>query len=888
MDEEVRFVGRDREIAVLQQVWDTVRRGDVRVVRVGGVAGIGKTALVRHFLGTAGAASVVWASGDEDEAELPWGVLAQIMPGTPVDGSANPTFVAHMLAARLTGAERVIVVDDAQWADRLSMAAVRLAARRLAAVPVLIIVLHQSTELDDGWRRLLDSDRGVRVELTGLPPADLVRLAVSAGHPGLSMAGAARLYEHTGGHPLHVRHLLDELPMHSIVFGHGSLPAPRGIATATRARLASCQPATRDLVAAGAVIGRRFSLAQARQLSEVTVEAVTEAVAARLLEEIPGSMGQDLAFTSTLVRGLVYHDLDRTRRRTLHLLAAQGGGAGVVWHRIAAADGPDARLADDIEREAAEHLAQGRLLPAAVYLRHALDLTPPGQDRRRRLLTTFEALLVVGDVASTLRYEGELTAESGAWADYVVAYQLLLAGQVSDANALFGRALASVRAGEPGMVGQPDDLEARIAGQLAIIAVLTQSWQEMISHGAAAVATARTPWVAAHAWYARAIGLAVSGRGAEALTELSTVDSPGAPGGLDGLVARGIVRLWTDDLDGAARDLTTAVERAIRGENLRVAQALGYLGEVEYRRGALDEAVLHAELAVGDAEENNRFWDFALLHALASYPLAARGEWEKAESHVAAAATWAPKIGTPAALAYAAAAKAEVARARGDAVALLAAAEELEMFYPGREPGTSLLGPLRADALSQLGRTEDATDALAAFTANLTGPDRASTQVAVTRIRAQLALATDNHDEALRECAQALRLARAVGMPIEAARVELLMGTCQAALGRRAAAERTLRSVFRQFDLLGARAYAALTRQAGDAAGLSLDTPSSALGDLTRAEQAVVTLVCQGRSNPEIAEQLVLSRKTIEFHLTNVFRKLDVASRGELRRVLAE
>jgi DNA-binding CsgD family transcriptional regulator len=46
--------------------------------------------------------------------------------------------------------------------------------------------------------------------------------------------------------------------------------------------------------------------------------------------------------------------------------------------------------------------------------------------------------------------------------------------------------------------------------------------------------------------------------------------------------------------------------------------------------------------------------------------------------------------------------------------------------------------------------------------------------------------------------------------------------------------------------------------------------------------------VCQGRSNREIAERLVLSTKTVEFHLTNVFRKLDVSSRGELRLVLAE
>lgn len=883
MDGELRFVGRDRELAVLQRVWGAVRGGDVRVVRVGGVAGIGKTALVRHFLRGVGAA-VVWASGDEEEAELPWGVLTQLTADS-LDSATNPVFAAHMFAARLKGAERVVVIDDAQWADRLSMAAIRLAVRRLAGEPLLVFVIHQDAEVDDGWRRLLDSERGVRLDLAGLPPTDLVRLAVSTGHPGLSLAGAARLYEHTGGHPLHVRHLLDELPMHAIVFGHGSLPAPSGIAAAMRSRLAACRPATRDLVAAGAVIGRRFSLAQARQLGDVTVDAVAEAIGARLLEEIPGSLGQDLAFTSTLVRGLVYHDLDRAQRRRLHLLAARDGG---VWHRIAASDGPDARLADDIERAAAEHLEQGRLLPAAVYLRHALDLTPAGPARRRRLLTTLEVLLVVGDIATTARYQGELAAESGAWAEYVAGYQLMLTGQVTEAKAMLDHALAAVRDGSGTTAGQPDDLDSRIATQLVIIAVMTKSYDEMIDHGAAAVATARAPWVAAHACLARSLGLTLAGGGADALAELSDVDDPGAPSGLSGLVARGMVRLWTDDLDGARRDLTAAVDRAIRGETMRTAQALGFLGEVEYRRGALDEAVLHAELAVGDAEENNRSWDYAMLHALASYPLAAQGEWEKADSHAAAAATWARKVGTPSALAYAAGAKAAMAQARGDATTLLAAAEELEAFYPWRESGTSLLGPLRADALSQLGRTTEAAEALEAFNAKLIHQDRLSTQVAVHRVLAQLAAATGNHRAALDDCARALQLAGTVGLPLEAARVELLTGTYQAALGRRAAAERTLRSALRQFTLLGAQAYAALTRLASDAAGLSLDAPPAALGDLTRAERAVVTLVCQGRSNREIAERLVLSTKTVEFHLTNVFRKLDVTGRGELRRVLAE
>jgi ATP/maltotriose-dependent transcriptional regulator MalT len=349
------------------------------------------------------------------------------------------------------------------------------------------------------------------------------------------------------------------------------------------------------------------------------------------------------------------------------------------------------------------------------------------------------------------------------------------------------------------------------------------------------------------------------------------------------LVARGVIRLWTDDVDGARQDLAAAVQRATRGEILRIGQALGFLGEVEYRRGALREAVLHTQLAVGDAEENERSWDYALLHALASYPLAAQGEWARAESHAAASTAWALGTGSPSGLAYAAASRAAIATARGDASALLAAAEELELIYPANEPGTHLAGPARADALSQLGRPAEAADALDSFTAKLIRTDRRSTRLAIARVRAQVWAATGDHVAALAECELARRLAREIGFPLEAARIDLLTGTCQAALGRRAAAERSVRSALRQFTGLGASAYAALTLRAAGEHGIAPAAPSAALLALTPAERAVVTLVGQGLANRAVAERLVLSQKTVEFHLTNVFRKLD-----ELRRVLAE
>lgn len=899
------FVARHRELSLLQQAWEAARRGEARVVGVAGVAGIGKTALIRRFVETTPPTTLLWVSGDEAESDLPWGVVEQLARGLreplaafrdPAQVHTDAAGVGQALASRLRRAtDLILVVDDAQWCDAPSMTALRVAARRLSTDAVLVVVacrtstmMADSDILDDGWRRMLDSDRGALIVLDGLPAADLHRLAVSCGHPGLPPAGAARLHAHTGGHPSYVRQILDRVPIRSIVYGLGPLPAPATIARPMAARLASCRPSTRELVVAGAVVGARFSLAKVRDLLDGidVAGSATEAIDAGLVEEVPGTSGQELAFTSPLARSVAYHEAGWARRRELHRRAALKGQAEALWHRIAAADGPDDRLAHDLEQAARAHQARGELAPAAMHLHHALDLTPSGPRRTPRLLAAVEATLVVGDVATAMEHQGELAAvEPSPWSDYVAGYQLLLAGRLAEARERLDRALATVRT-DPPAESQPSDLVARISTQLALIGILTLSYDEMVQHGATAAATAREPWVASFASFMRAVGLAVAGRSAEALADLADADTPGAVSGLDGTVARGVIRLWTDDLAGAHTDLTSALTRAIRGEPLRIVQALGFLGEVEYRRGQLDEAVLHTSVAVGDSEENNRVWDYPLLHAQASYPLAAQGEWQQAEWHAEQASTWARRGGVPADLAHAAASQAAIAQAMDDPERLLAAAERMERVYPAREPGTHLAGPVRADALSQLGRATQAREALDAFLARLPTIDRVSVRMSVARIRAQIAAAEGDHAEALAHCAEAAGHAHAVGLALEAARIELLTGTCHSAMGRRAAAERCLRSALEQFGRIGAMAYVNQTMRAADRAGLRLGAPAAPLAALTTAERAVAALACQGLSNRRIAERLVVSVKTVEFHLTNAFRRLDVSTRAELRRVV--
>jgi DNA-binding CsgD family transcriptional regulator len=377
--------------------------------------------------------------------------------------------------------------------------------------------------------------------------------------------------------------------------------------------------------------------------------------------------------------------------------------------------------------------------------------------------------------------------------------------------------------------------------------------------------------------------MALAGHGAQALADLG---ARGLSPGLEPLVARGVVELWTDDLSGAGRHLGEAVNRAYRGEALRVNQALAFLGDAEYRSGQLDESVLHTELAVGDAEENQRFWDYALLHGLACQPRAARGDWAEAQAHAAAAAQWAPLVGTRAGLLSAAAARATIAQAQVDPAALLTAAEDMEAVFDPVEPGIILLGPLRAEALVQLGRTDEADAALAAFSARFAATERKSAQLGIARVRGRIAAARGASGEALTEYARSLELAETVGLPLEAGRIEMLTALCLAASGHYDPARTRLQTAARRFTRAGAGAYLAQAAQLARGLSLALDDPSDQLAALTGAERRVALLARGDLSNDEIARQLSIQRGSVEFHLTSIYRKLGVSGRPALRRLL--
>jgi DNA-binding CsgD family transcriptional regulator len=415
--------------------------------------------------------------------------------------------------------------------------------------------------------------------------------------------------------------------------------------------------------------------------------------------------------------------------------------------------------------------------------------------------------------------------------------------------------------------------------QIATLGIVTLSYGDITAYAKEALeGAADDAVVASLAYFTRAVGLALTGRSREALAELAASRAFVTGSGLDALVARGMIRLWTDDLAGAGADLEEAVTRAIAGESLRVGQGLAFLGEVRFRRGDLREAARVGGWAVDDAIQNKRYWDFAMVHALACYPHAAMGDRAKAEELARLAGTYA---WTATGLAYAAGARAALAQARDDPGQLLEAADAIIAAYTAREAGTSLFGPVRADALSRLGRLDEADAALERFRAEFGGSGERAAVMTIDRVAAQIALARGDAAGADEAAGRSVALADRIGLPLEAARVRLVLARARHALGRPHAAERELTVALTGFTGLEAGAYVDQVHRL--AAELDLPVGLDPLRVLTRAERAVVRLDLRGRSNAEIAAELTLAPKTVENKLRDARRKLEVTVLDEVR-----
>jgi DNA-binding CsgD family transcriptional regulator len=896
MGTQVGFVGRQGELRILAERFALAATGHPQVVYVEGEAGAGKSTLLSRFVGSLSDGVVIEVGGDEAETLLPYGVLDQLEPGTSTKPGTDPMAVGAQLLDlfdRLQVDDQVVVlaIDDLQWADRPSMRALLFALRRLRADKVLTIVSARIDGLTDaGWARFVGGDsRVTRIRLGGLSSGDLTELANALGLGALSQTGATRLASHTEGNALYCRALLDEIGVAELgAAGDGGLPAPRQLSAVILARMAVLPAETQGLLAAASVLGQHAPMSMIASLAQLT-DAQGEldaAITAGLLSE-RGAPGE-LTFTHPLYRAAIYADLSPTRRRELHARAAElvAGHARLV-HRVAAARGPEEALARELEASAVASAAAGDVGASAWTLEQAASLSPGPDDRERRLLDAARVHLDAADSSGATRVLASCQVPS-ARRDALTGLLGVFTGSPNAEGRLLAAWQAHDRESEP-------DIGARAATSLANWMVISGRPDQALLWAERAVgATRADSALRAMAHTAQAYAFAADGRSPEGLAVLGFLPVFGnevAVSATDGLIMRGMLKLYVDDLPGATADLGVATARLRSGLPATYpGPCLSHLSDAHFRRGDWDAAFTHAQLATSLAEDSDRPLDLARAHARAAQVLAFRGEWPAAQIHVNAARAAAERFPLVLTMAAAAVAATSLASSRGDLLGVLAATEPVRatrLLHVGGRPGIFNWRAMEADALIGLGRLDEAETVLAEFAATIPQAGPASATLMLARCQGNLAVASGEWELAQVAFTRGNLIAADLQMPFECALLGLDDGRRLRAVNDRAAAVGQLETAHRLFSELGADPYVQVC--AGELAALQVkaatESPAALLG-LSRAELAVARLVATGLTNREVASQLYVSVKTVEYHLRNSYIKLDITSRRSLAALL--
>ncbi len=892
-------------MALLREALREARVGRPRVVFIQGPAGIGKSMLMRTAIAEAGDVRVLWAGCDEAEEGLPLGVVDQLVAGIdPVpDVLTGIRYRARELDVFEVGAGLlellgelqdsgpvVVAVDDAHWADSASLHALVFCLRRLRADRVLAVISARSEaagRLPGGLVRLVASDAGSSLTLGGLAAPELVELAQALGAGRWSLRRAQRFAWDTEGNPLLAAALLEEFGANAAPPSDGTgLRVPRSFASIVLARLDSCTGGGRELAGAASVLGLRWPLAVAASLAGVSdpLASMDDAARAGLVVVEVSATGLIGAFTHPLVRAAVYQQLTLSRRSALHRGAAQlvDDPRDVLRHRVEAEPGADPDLAAAAARLADQDRAAGSWGAAARVYLWAARVASSRPDRERYLLDAAVALLDAGDVAEAATLlEATSDFADSARLRFAHGYQAWTQGEINRAeqNLLAAWQLADH--------GADTQIAGRAAELLSNLCVYLGRGAQGIAWAQRSLDANPRPDAAANPRSSMLLGYGISRPVAEGLDVAAGFVLDGTDAEEAGLVGRGTVKLWADDPGGARSDLLTDAERCLRrGPLERGMFAAVHLADAEWRLGLWDDALLHGQAAVAAAEEAFHVWFLPEAHAVTAFPLIARGEWDTAQAHIGAAVAAARRIGYGHGSLWTIVARGRLADAQGDHDKVVRALTPLLSFvaadgvdHPGLHPWRELLGA----ALVGLKRHDEALEQAAAL-------ERRAGELGITlalaraqRLRGLVSAATGSTEAAVEQLEAALGGFAGLPRPFEQALIGADLGAVLRRAGERSAATRYLDHACQVLRRLGAAPYVARVERELAACGRRpVRDPTRRQVQLTPAERSVAHLVAQGKTNREVAAELVVSVKTIEHHLGRIFGKLGVRSRTEL------
>jgi DNA-binding CsgD family transcriptional regulator len=906
------FRGRAREREVLDGLLDRVRSGEGAVLVIRGEAGIGKTELMRYCARQASGCRLVQIAGVESEIELPFAALHQLcapmlggLAALPepqeralrvafglATGTAPDRFVVglaalSLLAENAAARPLVCLVDDAQWLDEISCQVLGFVGRRLLADSMLLLFAVREM----AGERMFPGLPALTVE--GLTDED-ARALLTATVPGhFDERVRDRIVAETRGNPLGLLELARGMSEAELAGGFADPPTaslPSRLQDHYLQRVRALPEPTQRLMllAAADPTGDATLLWRAAPTQGLGRDAAAAADAEQLLQ-----IGSQVRFRHPLVRSAAYTAGSPEDRCAAHLTLAAATDAQTdpdrrVWHLAAAATGPDEEVATALEQAAVKTQARAGLAAAAALLQRSVALTAEPARRADRALAAALANLHSGafDAAAGLLAQ----AEADAVDDLQRARVEQLRGQIEWAS---------------------------VAGREAPV-LLLQAAKRL---EALQVGLARETYL--YAWVASSVAGPLAGPGG-LLLEVSRAaraapQPAGAPRPCD-LLLDGLTTMVTQGHAAAEPTLRRAVD-AFLGDQVS--------GEEWLQWGILAQMATMALWDFGSwVRMSTRHVELARASgALASLSVALNGrgqvatecgDFETATSLAAEkdvvnevtgirlASTCdlllAGYRGRPAEAMplFSATIEDSIARGEGSAVQIASWAaavlhnglrhyeEALAAAEPATEEayqplGTQLVLPELIEAAVRTGRTEIAREALERLSAMtvIEGSDWAKGLEARSR-----ALLSEGQDAEHHYAEAVERLGRTQLRP-ELARAHLLYGEWLRRELRRGDARHQLRAAYDLFAVIGAEAFAERARRellatGGTVRKRQVDTDT----ELTPQEKHIARLARDGRTNPEIAAELFISARTVEWHLRKVFTKLGITSRMGLHDAL--
>ncbi|MGH3078745.1 MAG: ATP-binding protein [Gaiellaceae bacterium] len=803
--------------------------------------------------------------------------------------------VAVLNALRALAVDRgvVVAVDDVQWLDTASAAALGYAARRLRD-ELVGVLLARRTPLESGLvgelRRSLEPGRCSELEVGPLDPSALHHVVRGDLGVVLPRPLLVEVHDASGGNPFYALEIVRTLRRRGVSVEAGQpLPVPESLHDLVHDRLLALPAESRDfLLAAAAHAHPRVPVVVAA--SGVEPDAGLAPALEAGIVELDGSR---IAFTHPLLAAGAYETADPLRRAEIHTRLSEllEDPEARAWQLAAAVDEPDETVARALEDAARHARGRGALRPAALLVDRAHELTPAdrGDDVVRRGTEAAYLHFESGDsprAEASLRELVAPLAPGPLRARAVVALARIRLYEAPDeAKALFAEVVEE--AGE-----DLQTLAFAHEGAAACSIWMFERFEEALAHTDVALALSEElgddaltadvllTRLTAETLLGRDTALAVAERALAlqgSAADRPVLDQP--------LVSLAEHWTWVDAHARARDSLLDLMQRAdeLGDENARPWLSV-LLGGVELALGNLETALQLAREGQQAAEQSGQPLFRAHCLALECLVQAQLGRAEDLTRAAEEVLDFDPDRYTRA---MRSSAFGHLALALGRPDEVVAHLEPAVAFVRDDqlvEPGATRFVVDYVEALVELGRRDEAVELLDWYEGNARMLERASALASCLRCRGMLAAQSGALDEALATYEEALAWHTKVELPLDRARTLLALGAAQRRAKRRREARATLEEALAVFERAGAalweeRARAELKRISGRA---------PAPGALTPAEERVAALVAEGKTNREVAAALFLSDRTVEGHLSHIFGKLGIRHRAELARALDE